>query len=136
MPDSSNAVVELASDYGFDETLARLTDAIEGAHLKIFARIGHSAEATQVGLSMPPTTVLIYGNPRGGTPLMLAAPAVALDLPLRVLVRADADGRTVVAYHPAATMKSAFGLADAQLAGFIKLEGLIASTIKRGLERK
>jgi uncharacterized protein (DUF302 family) len=122
-------LIELISAYRFDATLTRLTDALESAHMKIFARIEHSLEASRAGLEMPPTTVLIYGNPRGGTPLMLAVPAIALDLPLRVLVREDADGQTIVSYHPAAAMKS-IGLTDEQLAGFLRLEVLIAGAIK------
>jgi len=124
-------LAELISSYPFDATLARLIDALESAHMKIFARIDHSIEASRVGMEMPPTTVLIYGNPKGGTPLMLAAPALALDLPLRVLVRDGTDGRTIVSYHPAVAMK-AVGFTDEQLVGFFRLEALIASTIKAG----
>jgi uncharacterized protein (DUF302 family) len=130
MPESATDVVQLTSDYTFAETLARLGDAFEGTHLKIFAHIDHSAAAAEVGLSMPPTTVLIYGNPLSGTPLMLATPALALDLPLRVLVRQDANGQTVVTYHPAAAITNAVVLADQQLAGFSKVEALIADAIK------
>jgi uncharacterized protein (DUF302 family) len=130
MPESTTDVVQLTSDYTFAETLARLSDAFESAHLKIFAHIDHSAAAAEAGLSMPPTTVLIYGNPLSGTPLMLATPALALDLPLRVLVRQDANGQTVVTYHPAAAITNAVVLTDQQLAGFSKVEALIADTIK------
>jgi uncharacterized protein (DUF302 family) len=130
MPESPATVVQLTSAYPFTETLTRLGDAFESAHLKIFARIDHSAAAAQAGLAMPPTTVLIYGNPLSGTPLMLATPALALDLPLRVLVREDTNGRTVVTYHPAAAITTVVVLTDQQLAGFSKVEALIADTIK------
>jgi uncharacterized protein (DUF302 family) len=130
MSESSAGVVQLVSAYDFASTLTRLSDAFEGAHMQIFSRIDHSAAAAQVGLSMPPTTVLIYGSPRSGTPLMLATPIVALDLPLRVLVREDAGGQTVVAYHPAAAMTNLVTLTDQQLAGFSRVEALIADTIK------
>ena len=95
--------IELQSRLSFDETLVQLTIAIEHAGMSIFASIDHAAGAAKVGLAMPPTTVLIYGNPRGGTPLMQAAPLSALDLPLRVLVREE-GGRVLVAYHPAASV--------------------------------
>jgi uncharacterized protein (DUF302 family) len=64
-------------------------------------------------MEMPPTIVMLYGNPRGGTPIMLAAPHTALDLPLRVLVREAADGRTIVSFYPVAAMLRAAGVPDA-----------------------
>ncbi len=105
----NSAIVEHPSPVGFDATLARLTAAIERAGLTIFARIDHAAGARDAGLTMPPTTVLIYGNAKGGTPIMLAAPLAALDLPLRVLVR-EAGGRTLLAYHPVAALSAAQNL--------------------------
>ena len=85
--------VEYASARAFAPTLNRLVEVIEAAGMRIFARIDHAAGAREVGLAMPPATLLIYGHPKGGTPIMLAAPRAALELPLRVLVREDADGR-------------------------------------------
>ena len=122
-------IVQLVSAYDFSSTLNRLTDAFERAHMQIFAVIDHRAAAAKVSLSMPPTTVLVYGNPQSGTPLMLTTPMVALDLPLRVLVREDPSGSTIVAYHPAASMTDLVVLTDAQLAGFSRAETLIADTI-------
>lgn len=122
-------IVETASAYDFTTTLDRLSDAFEKASLKIFARIDHSAAATQAGLSMPRTIVLIYGSPQSGTPLMLQTPTLALDLPLRVLVREDSSGRTMVAYHPAAAITNATVLTNDQLARFSKAETLIAKTV-------
>lgn len=100
----STEIVEHDAPGAFDETLRRLVDAIGRSGLTLFARIDHAAGAREAGLRMPSSTVLIYGSPKGGTPLMLAAPLAALDLPLRVLVREREDGRTVVAFHPAASM--------------------------------
>ena len=94
-------LVELASNTGFETTLRRVTEAIAAAGLTVFAQIDHSDGARQAGLMMPPTTVLIYGNAKGGTPIMLAAPGAALDLPLRVLVREVGEG-TVVSFRPIA----------------------------------
>jgi len=104
--------VEHVSPHGFDETLARLEHAIEHAGLTIFARIDHSGAARDVGLTMPPTIVLIYGNPRGGTPIMLAAPRAALDLPLRILVREGGDGRVLVGFHPIVVVMLAAGVTE------------------------
>jgi uncharacterized protein (DUF302 family) len=92
-------MVELISTYGFEPTVESLIKAIEKAGLTIFARIDHAEAARTVGLEMPPTIVLLYGNPRGGTPVMLAVPNAALDMPLRVLVRQDPAGPVHVVYH-------------------------------------
>ncbi len=119
MTTAASDIVELESRHSFAETLARLTAAIEGAGFTIFARIDHAAAAASVGLAMPPTVVLVYGNARGGTPIMQAAPISALDLPLRVLLR-EADGRVLVAYHRAASMLAGAGV-PASLAG--RLDG-------------
>ncbi len=101
MEDPSNsAFVEQPSAYDFETTLQRLTDAIANAGLKLFARIDHAAAAKEFGLEMPPTMVLIYGHPKGGTPIMLAHPDAALDLPLKLLLREQGDGKTTLLYRP------------------------------------
>jgi uncharacterized protein (DUF302 family) len=107
-----DAFTEIASPLGFAATLTHIAETIESAGLTIFTRIDHAENARRVGLTMPPTTVLIYGNAKGGTPLMLAEPRAALDLPLHVLVRESASG-TVIIFHPiGATMRRA-GIPDA-----------------------
>ena len=101
---NADYIVEVESPVAFEDTLERVTSAIQGAGLTIFARIDHAANARDVGMMMPPATVLIYGNAKGGTPVMLGAPLAALDLPLRVLVREREDKRAAIAFHPAAPM--------------------------------
>ncbi len=113
MSKANPSIAEQVSPLGFEVTLERLTEAIERAGLMVFARVDHAAGARDAGLKMPPTVVLLYGHARGGTPVMLAAPQAALDLPLRVLVREDADGRTLVAFHPIAPVLLAAGVPDA-----------------------
>jgi uncharacterized protein (DUF302 family) len=108
---STGGVAEQISPVGFDATIERLKNAIEAAGLALFAEIDHAANARAAGLAMPPATVLIYGHAKGGTPVMLAAPLTALDLPLRVLVRERADGRTAIAFHPIDAMLGGFGVA-------------------------
>ena len=98
-PAGTAAPVEIRSPLDFATTLARVADAIVAAGLTVFARIDHAENARNAGLQMPATVVLLYGNARGGTPVMLAAPLAALDLPLRVLVHETPTG-TVIAYHP------------------------------------
>jgi uncharacterized protein (DUF302 family) len=114
MTDTPHAdVVEHVSAVGFAPTLERLAAAIAANGLTVFARIDHAAGAREAGLTMPPATVLIYGHARGGTPIMLAAPQAALDLPLRVLVREDADGTALVSFHPIAPMLRGYGVPEA-----------------------
>src|SRR2546421_6623445 len=102
-------MVELRSIYGFVETIQRLEGQLAAKGLTVFARIDHAANARAVGLDLPPATVLVFGNARAGTPLMVKAPAVALDLPLRILVRQETDA-VVVSYHDPTAMLADFGL--------------------------
>ena len=108
---SESDPVELASVVAFAPTVERITAAIEGAGMTIFARIDHAAGAQAAGLTMPPTLVLIYGAAKGGTPIMQAVPQIALDLPLRVLIRED-GGRTLVSFHPATPMLRKAGVSE------------------------
>lgn len=121
---------ELISLLSFDTTLARITAAIEGAGMTLFAVIDHAANARQVGLTMLPATVLIYGNAKGGTPVMQAVPEVALDLPLRVLVRQDADRRTLVLFHPAEPMLRQAGVPDALATRLDPAQHLLVAAIQ------
>jgi uncharacterized protein (DUF302 family) len=92
-------IVDRKSRHSVEDTVARLTGLVQARRLTLFAVVDHSGEAAKVGMSMPPTKLLIFGSAKAGTPLMLAAPSVAIDLPLKVLVRQDADGQTWVSYN-------------------------------------
>lgn len=105
-----SSLVELVHPSGFEETVDRLVDAIRQAGLVVIARLDHGAGARSVGLDLAPSLVIVYGHPLGGTPVMQAHPAAALDLPLRVLVRADSDDRTRVSYHPIAALLAPYGV--------------------------
>jgi uncharacterized protein (DUF302 family) len=94
-----NGLVQIPSHYSFEDTVRRLHTAFEEKMLKVFAVIDHSGEAEKVGLKMRPTKVLIFGNPKGGTPLMVAAPSLAIDLPLKALVSEGPDGKVWVTYN-------------------------------------
>jgi uncharacterized protein (DUF302 family) len=94
-----NGLVQVASPYSVEETTKRLQSILTERGLKIFALIDHSGEAEKVGLKMKPTKVLIFGSPKGGTPVMLAAPSIAIDLPLKVLVAEDDAGKVSVSYN-------------------------------------
>jgi uncharacterized protein (DUF302 family) len=96
--DSEPDVVNKISSRPVAETVARLTDLIAGKGMKVFAVIDQSAAAREAGLELRETTLVIFGSPAGGTPVMVASPLAALDLPLKVLIWAD-DGQTNVTYH-------------------------------------
>jgi uncharacterized protein (DUF302 family)/uncharacterized membrane protein YidH (DUF202 family) len=95
---SGNGVVRLASQHSVSETVTKLDGMLKAKNVKLFAIIDHSGEAERAGLKMPNTKLLIFGSPKAGTPLMLAAPSVALDLPLKILVAEDTDGKVWVSY--------------------------------------
>ncbi len=105
-PASDNGIVVIPSQHGVDETVHRLETILQERGIKIFALIDHSAEAKAAGLEMRPTKVLIFGNPRAGTPLMLAAPSVAIDLPLKALVSEDAQGKVTISWNSAAYLQT------------------------------
>ena len=117
-------IVEQRSNHSVDETVQRLQRLLESKGVTLFALIDHSGEAGKVGLTMPPTKLLIFGNPKGGTPLMLAAPSVALDLPLKILVRADAQGQTWISYNSPAYLAERHGLPPALVANIAVVEML------------
>ena len=95
-----NGLIELRSRYSVEETVQKLEAALSGKGLQIFTVVDHSGEAAKVGLNMPDTKVIIFGSPKAGTPLMLAAPSLAIDLPLKVLVAKDASGVKVTYNDP------------------------------------
>jgi uncharacterized protein (DUF302 family) len=105
----AEGVVTQPSPYGFRETLARLETELQRRQLEIFARFDHSGAARRVGLTMPDTQVVVFGSPKAGTPLMLASPSVALELPLRVLI-ADAGGQVLVSYPSPSYLAERFGI--------------------------
>jgi uncharacterized protein (DUF302 family) len=127
---SAPCIVEHVSPLGFDITLERLNHAIMDHGMTIFARIDHAASARDAGLSMPPATVLIYGKAEGGTPVMLAAPNAALDLPLHVLVRQDSQGRAVVCFHPIAPQLQAIGVNPAMAARLQPAQALLLHSLE------
>jgi uncharacterized protein (DUF302 family) len=106
------------------DTVARLLDLLQAKGLKVFAVIDQRAEARAVGLDMPETTLVVFGNPKAGTPVMVAAPLSALDLPLKLLVWADHDGATHVSYVDPAVLAARYGLGPEQAAAFAAINAL------------
>ena len=101
-------IVTIASNHPVDETVDRLKSILQSRDIILFALIDHSGEAAKVGMKMPPTKLLIFGNPKSGTPLMLAAPSIALDLPLNILVAEDAQGKVSLSYKPGVSERAAW----------------------------
>lgn len=95
----NNGLIHLSSPYSVPETLARLESIVRSRGINILARIDHSGDAEKAGLVMPPTKLLIFGNPKSGTPLMIASPTVAIDLPLKALVWQDNKGKVCLSYN-------------------------------------
>lgn len=114
-PKTGEGIISIPSKFSVAETLDRLADALEAKGIRVFARVDHSGEAEKVGMKMPPTQLLIFGNPKGGTPVMLAAPTSAIDLPLKALAWQDAEGKTWLSYNDVAFFARRFGLTDADV---------------------
>jgi uncharacterized protein (DUF302 family) len=94
-----NGLVQVPSPHSVDETVNRLQSVLAQKGLQVFALVDHSGEAEKVGLKMRPTKLLIFGSPKAGTPLMVAAPTLAIDLPLKVLVSQDESGKVWVCFN-------------------------------------
>jgi uncharacterized protein (DUF302 family) len=92
-------LIQVPSRYSVEETLQRLQSAFAAKGLQVFALIDHSGEAAKVGLKMRPTRVLIFGSPKSGTPLMVATPSLAIDLPMKALVAEDENGKVWLTYN-------------------------------------
>jgi uncharacterized protein (DUF302 family) len=112
------------------ETVARLIVEVEARGMKLFTTIDHSGEARANGLELRETKLVIFGNPQAGTPIMQAVPLAGLDLPLKVLVRADAD-RTCVSYTAPAELAARYQLSDELAAGLAGIDALTDAAVGR-----
>ena len=106
----NNGIVTLPSLHSVDETVQKLTSVLQSKGVTLFALVDHSGEAEKVGLKMPPTKLLIFGSPKAGTPLMLAAPSIAIDLPLKILVSEDTQGVVWISYNSPEYLQQRHGL--------------------------
>ncbi len=109
---TGEGIISKPSKYSVPETLHRLETILAAKGVKVFALVDHSGEAEKAGLKMPPTQLLIFGNPKGGTPVMLAAPTAAIDLPWKALAWQDAEGKVWLSYNDAAYIQRRYGLSD------------------------
>ena len=96
---TGNGIIEIPGNSPVDNTVEKLKAVLQAKGVKLFALIDHSGEAEKAGIAMQPTKLLVFGSPKAGTPLMLASPSIAIDLPLKILVREDNQGKTWISYN-------------------------------------
>jgi len=119
-------IVDNSSNHSVDETVDRLKDILQSKGITLFAIVDHSGEAEKAGMKMPPTKLLIFGNPKAGTPLTLAAPSTAIDLPLKILVWEDAHKKTWVSHNSSAYLQERHNLPTELLQNIAVVETLAA----------
>jgi len=122
---SEDGIISKPSKFSVPQTLDKLEGLLHEKGVKVFARIDHGGEAKNAGLQMPPTELLIFGNPLGGTPIMLASPAAAIDLPWKALAWQDAQGRVWLSYNDPQYLKRRFDLSDELVRPLVALGALI-----------
>jgi len=122
-----DGIVRIASRHSVNDTVAKLETMLRAKNVKLFIVVDHSGEAEKVGLSMPDTKLLIFGNPKGGTPLMLASPSVALDFPLKILVAEGTAGKVWISYNSPSYLQQRHNLPADLLPNIAVIETLAAS---------
>ncbi len=127
---ATNGIISQPSQYSVTETINRLEAVLQSKGITIFARIDQQAEAEKVELSMRPTQLLLFGSPKAGTPLMVAEPTLALDLPLKVLAWEAADGKVWVSYNDPNYLKQRFSLCDELVKNIAVIAPLIHQALR------
>jgi len=123
---ASNGIIAKPSNHSVEQTVQKLENILQAKGGTLFTVVDHSGEAERVGMKMPPTKLLIFGNPQAGTPLMLAAPSIAIDLPLKILVSEDAQGKVWVSYNDPAYLQERHKLPPELLTNIAVVETLAA----------
>jgi len=108
----NNGIIDVPSNHSVDQTVEKLKAILEALGVTLFALVDHSGEAAKAGMTMPATKLLIFGSPKAGTPVMLAAPSIAIDLPLKILVWEDGAGKVWVSYNSAAYLRERHGVPE------------------------
>ena len=119
-----NGIISKPSNHSVDETVAKIQGFLQSRGVALFALVDHSGEAEKVGMKMRPTKLLIFGNPKAGTPLMLAAPSIAIDLPLKILVWEDGGGKVWISYNSPAYLQQRHGVPEELLQNIGIVENL------------
>jgi uncharacterized protein (DUF302 family) len=126
-PESHSGIIDKRSNHSVEETLKKLRSVLQAKGVTIFAVVDHSGEAEKAGIPMRPTKLIIFGSPKAGTPLMLASPSVAIDLPLKLLIWEDNEGRVWVSYNSPAYLQERHGLPQELLKNVAIVENLAAA---------
>ncbi len=124
---AENGIVHLTASSSVDEVLKHLLSILQTKGITVFAVVDHSGEAAKVGFKMRPTKLVIFGNPKAGTPLMIAAPDSALDLPLKILIAEEPNGSTRVSYNGLAYLQARYGLTPEVLTNVAAVEKIAAA---------
>ena len=125
-----NGLIHLASKYSVEESMRRLEELLQQKGVMIFARVDHSGEAAKAGLEMRPTKLLIFGSPKAGTPLMQAAPTLAIDLPLKALFWQDAEGNVWLSYNDPAYLQQRHNVPAELLPNIAGVNALFAKAVE------
>jgi uncharacterized protein (DUF302 family) len=125
-PGSNKGIVDIRSNHSVGQTVERLKGILEAKGITLFALVDHSGEAEKAGMKMPPTKLLIFGSPKAGTPVMLAAPSIAIDLPLKILVWEDSDGAVWVSYNSAVYLQERHNVPSELMPNLAVVEALAA----------
>jgi uncharacterized protein (DUF302 family) len=124
---SGAGIVTIPSHQSVNGTVEKLEQILQAKGVKLFALIDHSGEAEKAGLQMRSTKLLIFGNPKAGTPLMIASPSIAIDLPIKILVWEDGDGKVWISYNAPAYLQARHGLPPELVPNIAVVEALAAS---------
>jgi uncharacterized protein (DUF302 family) len=119
-----NGIVTIPSHHSVDGTVEKLEGILRAKGVKLFALVDHSGEAEKAGMQMRPTKLLIFGNPKAGTPLMIASPSIAIDLPMKILVWEDAGGKVWLSFNAPAYLQARHHLAEDLLPNLAVVEAL------------
>ncbi|HSZ15701.1 MAG TPA: DUF302 domain-containing protein [Terracidiphilus sp.] len=124
---SEKGIIDLPSRHSVDDTVARLKNILSAKGVALFALIDHSGEAEKAGMKMPNTKLLIFGSPKAGTPVMLATPSIAIDLPLKILIWQDTEEKVWVSYNSPGYLKNRHNVPEELLKNLAVIEILAAN---------
>jgi len=123
---AGKGIITIPSGHSVDQTVEKLKGILQAKGVALFALVDHSGEAEKVGMKMRPTKLVIFGSPKAGTPLMLAAPSSAIDLPLKILIWEDAQGKAWISYNSPEYLRERHGLPQELLQNIAVVETLAA----------
>ena len=127
---ATKSIIDQASTHSVEETVERLRNIVQSKGITLFTIVDHSGEAEKVAMKMRPTKLLIFGSPKAGTPVMVAAPSIALDLPLKALVWEDSQGKVWVSYNSPEYLKERHHIPDALLQNISGVRSIVEDAVR------